>query len=97
MGAAEKAVGIDLGGTNLRAGVVTAGGEVLEVSAVPLSDPGDGEAIVAALSQKPNVTIHVHGGVNHAFALPNGPNWNEAAANAANAESYAFLKQHLQS
>lgn len=53
-------------------------------------------AIVAALSTKANVKIQVHKGVNHAFALPNGPNWNPEAANMANEESYAFLRQHLQ-
>lgn len=61
-----------------------------------LVPPPAREAIVAALSSKPNVTIHVHDGVNHAFALPNGPNWNKAAADGANEESSAFLKQNLQ-
>ena len=61
-----------------------------------LVPPPAREAITAALSPKANVTVHVHEGVNHAFALPNGPNWNADAANVANDESYAFLKKHLQ-
>ena len=52
-------------------------------------------AIIEALSPKASVTIHVHPGVNHAFALPGGPNWSEAAASAANAQSKVFLKRHL--
>ena len=60
-----------------------------------LVPPPARQAIVDALSPKANVTIRVHAGVNHAFALPGGPNWNAAAAQAANAESKAFLKRHL--
>lgn len=60
-----------------------------------LVPPPARKAIVDALSLRANVTVHVHPGVNHAFALPGGPNWNEAAASAANAESNAFLKRHL--
>jgi carboxymethylenebutenolidase len=61
-----------------------------------LVPPPAREAIVSALASKSNVTIHVHEGVNHAFALPNGPNWNTGAASLANDESHAFLKKYLQ-
>lgn len=44
------AIGIDLGGTNLRAAAVTDAGEVLEKRARPLGDPADGDGIVEAVA-----------------------------------------------
>lgn len=55
------------------------------------------EAIASRLGSRPNVTVTVHPGVNHAFALPSGPNYDAATAIRANAQSYRFLEQHLQS
>lgn len=62
-----------------------------------LVPPSTRQAIIDGLSSKSNVTIRVHPGVNHAFALPGGPNWNVEAAGRANAESKSFLEKHLKS
>lgn len=62
-----------------------------------LVPPPARQVIVDTLSSNANVTIRVHPGVNHAFALPGGPNWNAEAADRANAESKAFLERHLKS
>lgn len=51
--------------------------------------------IVGALSPRPQVTIAVHPGVNHAFALEGGPNYSATAAASANQASAAFLARHL--
>ena len=53
------------------------------------------EKIVAACADNPNISVHVHPGVNHAFALPNGPNFDAATAGRANAESMALLRATL--
>jgi glucokinase len=45
-----RAIGIDLGGTNLRASLVTEGGEVLERRRTPVSDVHDGDGIVDAIA-----------------------------------------------
>ncbi|MHC5039766.1 MAG: ROK family protein [Planctomycetota bacterium] len=42
-------IGFDLGGTHIRAGVVSPEGRVLEADTRPLGDPGDGEGIVARM------------------------------------------------
>lgn len=51
--------------------------------------------ITDRLEQVPGMQIIVHPGVNHAFALPGGPNWSAEAAERANAASSAFLREHL--
>ena len=53
------------------------------------------EALQARLGSRPNATVTVHPGVNHAFALPSGPNYDPDTAIRANAQSYAFLARHL--
>ncbi|MHC4600831.1 MAG: ROK family protein, partial [Planctomycetota bacterium] len=45
-----NAIGIDLGGTNLRAAVVSEEGGILENLRQPVADPGDGEGIVDAVT-----------------------------------------------
>lgn len=58
--------------------------------------PGEAvQRIVDVLRARPGAEVVVHGGVNHAFALPGGPNWCAAAAKAANLRSLAFLETHL--
>jgi carboxymethylenebutenolidase len=52
-------------------------------------------AIVERLEGHRCVTLCVHAGVNHAFALEGGPNYSQAAAEAANRASMAFLQKHL--
>ena len=54
------------------------------------------KVIVERMSARPDTTVTVHAGVNHAFALPSGPNYNAQAAIAANAQSFAFLAKYLQ-
>lgn len=54
------------------------------------------DAIRSRLSQLEKTTVITHPGVNHAFALPNGPNFAKEAADTANNQSLAFLNQHLQ-
>lgn len=53
------------------------------------------ERIIAALATRPGVTIEVHEGANHAFALEGGPNFAPAAAARANETSRTFLRRHL--
>lgn len=52
-------------------------------------------AILEKLQGHPCVSIMVHAGVNHAFALPGGPNFSAEAARNANAASADFLRRHL--
>lgn len=51
--------------------------------------------IMQRLGQLPTVTLRLHPGVNHAFALPSGPNYVAETAIRANSESYGFLTRHL--
>ncbi|MGE0314388.1 MAG: dienelactone hydrolase family protein [Lautropia sp.] len=53
------------------------------------------EKICAALAPNANITVSVHAGVDHAFALEGGPNFDAAAATRANDASLAFLEAHL--
>ncbi len=53
------------------------------------------EQICQALNESPQVDIRIHPGVNHAFALPGGPNFSAEAAKSANTASEAFLARHL--
>lgn len=54
------------------------------------------QTIVGALRVVSHAQVTIHGGVNHAFALPRGPNWSADAAASANAASMQFLARHLQ-
>jgi len=51
--------------------------------------------ITAGLGGNKFVTIAAYPGVNHAFARPNGQNFNAEAAEAAGQRSLAFLRSHL--
>lgn len=51
--------------------------------------------IKAGLADKSNITIHSYPGVDHAFARPDGVNWNTDAANQANGRTTAFFATHL--
>ena len=51
--------------------------------------------MIAGLKDNPNVTLHRYDGVDHAFARPGGKNFNQAAADLANARTAAFFKAHL--
>lgn len=53
------------------------------------------KTIVDRLGVRESVTVRLHPGVNHAFALPSGPNYNADAAIRAHSESYRFLAHHL--
>ncbi len=44
-----------------------------------------------ALAGKKNFELQTHPGVGHAFARPNSPMWNEAAATSANGATFDFL------
>lgn len=60
-----------------------------------LVPPAVREKVVAGLGGRPGVTIDVHPGVNHAFALVGGPNYAPETAARANAASEAFLRRHI--
>jgi carboxymethylenebutenolidase len=52
-------------------------------------------AIKERMAGRADCTVTLHAGVDHAFALPSGPNYNPDAAIAANAQSAAFLARHM--
>lgn len=52
-------------------------------------------AIIERLQKHPLVSITVHPGVNHAFALRDGPAYDAAAAQRADSQSLEFLKRNL--
>lgn len=47
------------------------------------------------LDEHPMVTLHDYAGVDHAFARPDGVNWNGPAANLANERTSAFFAANL--
>jgi len=51
--------------------------------------------IIAALKDKPNVTIHTYPGRDHAFARHGGEHYNQEDADKAGRRSLDFFKQHL--
>ncbi|MDX5358994.1 MAG: dienelactone hydrolase family protein [Rhodobacterales bacterium] len=53
------------------------------------------EALRDRLGGRKDATVVIHPGVNHAFALPSGPNYDADAAIRANSQSIAFLARHL--
>ncbi len=53
------------------------------------------DAIAGALGELAPVTLHEYDGAGHAFALAGGHNYDQSAANAANARSLEFLSRHL--
>jgi carboxymethylenebutenolidase len=52
-------------------------------------------AIIAALKDKPNVTIHTYPGRDHAFARHGGEHYNQEDADKAGRRSLDFFRQHL--
>lgn len=52
-------------------------------------------AIKTGLKDNANITLYSYAGVDHAFARPDGVNWDTGAANLANARSSAFFDEHL--
>ncbi|TNE65120.1 MAG: dienelactone hydrolase family protein [Alphaproteobacteria bacterium] len=53
------------------------------------------ERIKKGLAGNTHVSIHSYAGVDHAFARPNGVNWNAEAATLANNRTAAFFAEHL--
>lgn len=53
------------------------------------------ETIIAALSPRPTIEIHVYPGRNHAFARPGGDHYDKADALSANQRTRAFFQAHL--
>jgi carboxymethylenebutenolidase len=53
------------------------------------------DKIFTALSGKPGITLHAYPDQDHAFARIGGEHFDKTAADAANARSLAFFKQHL--
>lgn len=53
------------------------------------------DQVQARLSAVPGVQVMMHPGVNHAFALPGGPNHSATAAAQAQQASERFLRDHL--
>lgn len=51
--------------------------------------------IKAGLADNTNIIIHSYAGVDHAFARPDGVNWNKEAAALANGRTADFFKTHL--
>jgi carboxymethylenebutenolidase len=51
--------------------------------------------IMERLGACETMTVRLHPDVNHAFALPSGPNYVAETAIRANSESYRFLARHL--
>lgn len=96
-----NAVGLDLGGTNLRAGIVTPGGSIVARRSRPLEDPSDGDAIVRTLAaltgeilkdhEAAAVGIGAAGPLDHGrgvmYAPPNLPGLKEMALAARMADA----------
>lgn len=57
--------------------------------------PAAREKIIGALGQRPNVSIFVYPGVDHAFARPASPHFDQSAADLAQQRSLAALSAAL--
>jgi carboxymethylenebutenolidase len=53
------------------------------------------EQVDAVRESHPEVEIHLYDGVGHAFANPDRPSYDAAAARVADARSLEFLRRHL--
>jgi carboxymethylenebutenolidase len=51
--------------------------------------------ILRAVARNPVITPYVYEGVDHAFARPNGQNFNQAAADLANQRTDALFEEYL--
>ncbi len=56
-----------------------------------LCDRDAQQELRTVLADKANFSLQTHPGVGHAFARPNSPMWNEAAATSANDATFDFL------
>ena len=69
---------------------------LLHIAAKDAYCPPEAQAqIQEALGKKPNVTIHVYDGMDHAFARVGGQHYDKGAADSANRRTAAFFKSHL--
>jgi carboxymethylenebutenolidase len=53
--------------------------------------------ITKAMARNTLITVYVYEGVDHAFARPNGQNFNQAASDLANSRTQALFARHIQS
>jgi len=53
------------------------------------------EKILKSMARNPVISAHVYEGVDHAFARPNGQNYNAEAATLANQRTEAFFEEKL--
>jgi carboxymethylenebutenolidase len=53
------------------------------------------EKILKGIARNPQITAYVYEGVDHAFARPNGKNYNKAAADLANQRTDNFFEEYL--
>lgn len=53
------------------------------------------EKIMKALAKNPAIASHIYENVDHAFARPNGQNFNQAAADLANSRTKEFFAKYL--
>ena len=51
--------------------------------------------ILKSVARNPKIAVHTYPNADHAFARPNGQNYNEAAATLANQRTADFLAWHL--
>ena len=69
---------------------------LMHVAALDKFVPAEARAkIVAALSPRPGVELHVYEGADHAFARQGGEHYDADAAKTANDRTAAFLARHL--
>lgn len=70
---------------------------LLHIAALDKFVPPDARAkILTSIARNPVITAYTYPGVDHAFARPNGQNFNQEAANLANQRSADFFADHLQ-
>lgn len=55
------------------------------------------EKILKAIARNPVISAHIYEGADHAFARPNGVNYNAEAATLANQRTEAFFAEYLKS
>jgi carboxymethylenebutenolidase len=51
--------------------------------------------ILKSITRNPVISAFVYEGADHAFARPNGKNYNKEAADLANKRTNAFFAEHL--
>ncbi|MGE3624320.1 MAG: dienelactone hydrolase family protein, partial [Bdellovibrionales bacterium] len=54
------------------------------------------QKILAGIGKNPVISAHVYENVDHAFARPDGQNYNKEAADLANSRTMEFFATHLQ-